>query len=141
MESKQEPVIIQVNVVDYRGKCPNCLKDITANVNFGNDTVEPDQHKDYVKYKQITQQRFQEYSLPLCYYCWTRNCEQCEGCALPMGNLAFSSAFGSVLMVKTTIAPGDWKLHICDVCTENGYTGELCDCARCKRQQEKLCTL
>lgn len=140
-DAKQEPVIIQVNVLDYRGKCPNCLKDLTADVNYGNNAVEPDQQKDYVKYKQVTQQRFQEYSLPLCYHCWRHNCERCEGCNLPMGDLAFSGAFGSVLLAKTTVAAGDWQLHICDVCKASGFTGEPCDCPRCKRQQEMLCTL
>lgn len=139
-DTKQEPPIIQVNVLDYRGKCPHCLKNIEAKYAYFDCGINPAEDSVYVKYKTMTDERFGAFSLPLCHKCWKHDCEKCEGCDMPMGNVAFSGAFGSVLMAKTTVAAGDWATHICDVCQAAGFTGAPCDCVRCKRQQEKLCT-
>lgn len=140
-ENEQKEPVVQVKVRGFTGLCPHCLKDIEARYNRFEEIINPAEDSEYIKYKTTANQRFGAFSLPLCHNCWRRNCEKCEGCDMPMGQLAFSGAFGGILLRRTTIAAGDWQLHICDVCKAAGFTGTPCDCERCKRRQAKLCTL
>ena len=106
--------ILQVSVADYIGKCPHCLQETNKRDTYYK--VNPTTDKDYLTYTLNSKKQFGDYSLPLCYRCWRTNCEKCQGCWLPMGDIAFSGAFGRILLAKTTVAPGNCNDHVCDSC-------------------------
>jgi hypothetical protein len=117
--TEKKALLLQVDVGDYKFKCPHCLGNILSFNDYYR--VNPKTDEQYLEYVGASFRQFGEYSLPLCYQCWRSNCEKCHGCRMPMGEIAFSGAFGSVLLKHTTVTPGDWLEHVCDACKTRGY--------------------